>query len=56
MRNFYIIIILFVSNLITAQNFANEITIVQNEISKTIVKENDRINLKETAVYDSVSK
>jgi len=46
MRNFYIIIILFVSNLMTAQNFANEITIIQNEISKTITKENDHINLK----------
>lgn len=46
MWNFYIIIILFVSNLITAQNFANEIIIVQNETSKTISTENKRIHLK----------
>ncbi len=46
MRKFFTIIILFVSNLITAQNFANEIIIVQNDISKIITKENDRINLK----------
>lgn len=46
MKKFFTIIILFVSNLITAQNFANEITIVQNDINKTITKENDRINLK----------
>lgn len=46
MRNFFIIIIVFASNLILAQNFANEITIVQNQTSKTISRENDRINLK----------
>lgn len=46
MKKIFIIIILFVSNLITAQNFANEITIVQNDINKTITKENERINLK----------
>jgi len=46
MKKFFTIIILFVSNLITAQNFANEITIVQNDINKTITKENERIILK----------
>ena len=46
MKNFLTIIPLFVSNLITAQQFANEITLVQNATSKIISKENDRINLK----------
>ncbi|SFO22972.1 hypothetical protein SAMN05421741_12818 [Paenimyroides ummariense] len=46
MKKFFTIIILFVSNLITAQNFANEITIVQNDINKIITKENERIILK----------
>lgn len=46
MKKFFTIIILFVSNLITAQNFANEITIVQNDVNKTITKENERIILK----------
>lgn len=46
MRNFFTIIILFVSNLITAQNFANEITISQNQTNKIITKENEPINLK----------
>lgn len=46
MKNFLTIILLFVSNLITAQQFANEITLVQNATSKFISKENDRINLK----------
>lgn len=45
MQKFLIIIILFVSNLISAQNFANEITNVQNTTSKIISKENDRIIL-----------
>lgn len=46
MKNFFTIILLFVSNLITVQQFANEITLVQNATSKIISKENDRINLK----------
>lgn len=46
MKKFFTIIILFVSNLITAQNFANEIIIVQNDINKIITKENELINLK----------
>jgi len=46
MRKFYTLIILFVSNLITAQNFANEIIISQDQTNKTITKENEQINLK----------
>ena len=46
MNKFLTIIIFFVKNVISAQQFANEITIIQNETNKIISKENDRINLK----------
>lgn len=46
MKKFFTIIILFVSNLIAAQNFANEITISQDQTNKIITKENELINLK----------
>ena len=46
MQKFLTIILFFVSNVISAQQFTNEITIIQNETNKIISKENDRINLK----------
>lgn len=46
MIKFLIFILFFVSNLLSAQNFSNEITILQNGSHKIISTENERIHLK----------
>lgn len=46
MNNFFKLILLFGINSISAQNFTNEITILQNETKKVLSFENEEISLK----------